>query len=81
MTPVLLLAEIWDSDQLRPLRDRPSAFLVLGVFGVAVVAQHAGRERQRSREVLPDEGTKGVSIALAGQLDERAFSRRGVGWV
>jgi hypothetical protein len=44
-----------------------------------IVAQHASREREGSRQVRPDERTKGISIAPAGPLDERAFSGRVVG--
>ena len=41
LTPVLLLSQIWDSAQLRPLRDRPSLFLALGVVALVVVGAAA----------------------------------------
>ena len=37
LTPVLVLAQIWDSSQLRPLRDRPALFLALGVAALVAV--------------------------------------------
>ena len=37
LTPVLLLSEIWDSEQLRPLRDRPGLAIVLAGLGLAVI--------------------------------------------
>jgi O-antigen ligase len=42
LTPVLVLSQIWDSDQLRPLRDRPSLFLAAGVVALAAVGIAAG---------------------------------------
>jgi hypothetical protein len=44
-----------------------------------IVVQHAARERERLREICADERAKGVSIALAGALEQSAVSRRGVG--
>ena len=41
LTPVLLLSEIWDSDQVRPLRDRPSLLAALCLVGAAAVAAAA----------------------------------------
>jgi O-antigen ligase len=38
LTPVLLLSQIWDSGQLRPLRDHPPLFVGLGAAALAVVA-------------------------------------------
>lgn len=38
LTPVLLLAEIWDSEQIEALRDRPAVAGVAAVLGVLAVA-------------------------------------------
>jgi hypothetical protein len=38
LTPVLLLANIWSTDQLRPLRDRPLLALAAAGAGLAVLA-------------------------------------------
>ena len=38
LTPVLLVAHVWDTSALRPLRDRPAMAVVLGVAGLVVVA-------------------------------------------
>jgi O-antigen ligase len=37
LTPVLLVADIWDTSQLRPIRDRPALALAAVVLGVAFV--------------------------------------------
>jgi O-antigen ligase len=41
LTPVLLVAEIWDTPQFEPLRDRPVVAALLGLAGVAAVAAAA----------------------------------------
>jgi len=41
LTPVLLLAQIWDSEQLDPLRDRPAAALLAAGVGLVAVAAGA----------------------------------------
>jgi O-antigen ligase len=41
LTPVLLIAEIWNTPQFRPLRERPAFALALAVAGLAVVAAGA----------------------------------------
>jgi len=41
LTPVLLVAEIWESPQLRPLRDRPVLALTLVVGGLLALAELA----------------------------------------
>jgi O-antigen ligase len=41
LTPVLLIAEIWNTPQFRPLRERPALALALAVLGLAVVAAGA----------------------------------------
>ncbi|HEV7459559.1 MAG TPA: O-antigen ligase family protein [Solirubrobacteraceae bacterium] len=41
LTPVLLIAEIWNTPQFRPLRERPALALVLAVAGLAAVAAGA----------------------------------------
>jgi O-antigen ligase len=38
LAPVLLISDIWDTDQVRPLRDRPSLAAVGIVAGLAVLA-------------------------------------------
>jgi O-antigen ligase len=41
LTPVLLIAEIWNTPQFRPLRDRPALALGLAVAGLALVGAGA----------------------------------------
>src|SRR5205823_8756029 len=41
LTPVLLIADIWNTPQFRPLRDRPALALVLAVAGLGLVAAGA----------------------------------------
>jgi O-antigen ligase len=41
LTPVLLIAEIWNTPQFRPLRERPAFALALAVAGLAAVAAGA----------------------------------------
>lgn len=38
LAPVLLVSDIWDTDQVRPLRDHPAFALVAVVLGLAVLA-------------------------------------------
>lgn len=38
LVPVLLLGELWDSEQIEPLRDRPAAALAAAAAGLGVVA-------------------------------------------
>ena len=38
LTPVLLIAEIWNTPQFRPLRERPALALALAVAGLAAVS-------------------------------------------
>lgn len=38
LTPVLLLVQIWDSEQLRPLREQPATFAALGAAALAALA-------------------------------------------
>ncbi|HVW17194.1 MAG TPA: O-antigen ligase family protein [Solirubrobacteraceae bacterium] len=46
LTPVLLLAQIWDSSQLEPLRDRPTLFAALGAAALVAVAAAAWAMRR-----------------------------------
>jgi hypothetical protein len=41
LTPVLLIAEIWNTPQFRPLRERPALALALAVAGVVAVSAGA----------------------------------------
>ena len=52
LTPILLVGEVWDTDQFEPVRERPLAALGLGVGGLAVVAGLA-LLLERRPEALP----------------------------
>jgi O-antigen ligase len=52
LAPVLLVADIWDTSQLAPLRDRPALSIVAAVIGVAFVVGAASLVRRRP-ELLP----------------------------
>jgi O-antigen ligase len=47
LTPALLLAEIWDSEQIQALRDRPAVAAVAAVVGLVAVAALAVLVRRR----------------------------------
>jgi putative inorganic carbon (HCO3(-)) transporter len=47
LAPVLLIADIWDSSQLAPLRDRPLVSVLAGLVGVAAVVGAASFVRRR----------------------------------
>lgn len=47
LTPVLLVADIWDTPQFRPLRHRPLLALALALAGLAAVAVGAALVRRR----------------------------------
>jgi O-antigen ligase len=38
LAPILLVSDIWDTDQVRPLRDHPSLAVAAAVVGIAVLA-------------------------------------------
>ncbi|MEA2374582.1 MAG: hypothetical protein QOD53_1045 [Thermoleophilaceae bacterium] len=52
LTPVLVVSELWDSVQIRQLRDHPSRALAAAIIGMAVVAGLAVLFRRRP-EALP----------------------------
>ena len=73
LIPVLLIAEIWNTPQFRPLRERPAFALALAVAGLAVVAAGAWLVTLRP-------GSNRVFYAVikyTGRADLRAISRAG----
>ena len=52
LTPVLVVSELWNSDQIRQLRDHPSEAVVAAIVGLLLVAALAALFRRRP-EALP----------------------------
>jgi O-antigen ligase len=52
LTPILLIAEIWDEPGFRPVRDRPALAVAGALAGLALVAGGAAAIRRRA-ELLP----------------------------